>query len=324
MMAMVIRSFGGPEVFEAREVPVPEPGPGEVLVEVHASSVNPVDYKIRRNGTWAGVEPPAIIGYDVSGVVVAVGPGVTDFQPGDEVYYTPEIFGGRPGSYAQYHVARQEIVARKPENLSHTEAAVVPLAGGTAWDGLITRGGLRVGETVLIHGAAGGVGHFAVQIAKAAGAFVYATARADNMEFVKSLGADRVIEYRTQDFVEIIRRETGSQGVDLVLDTVGGEVLARSLEVVRPHGRVVTILGGQVNLGPLSRKNLTLHGLFLGRARYKLDALRTLIEGGKLRPALDGILPLDQVAEAHSRLEEGGVRGKIALRVRPAGSPGGF
>ena len=317
MKAMFIRSFGGPEVFEEREVPVPEPGPGEVLVEVHATSVNPVDYKIRRNGTWAGVKPPAIIGYDVSGVVAAVGPGVTDFRPGDEVYYTPEIFGGRPGSYAPYHVARQEIVARKPENLSHTEAAAVPLAGGTAWDSLITRGGLRVGETVLIHGAAGGVGHFAVQIAKAAGAFVYATARAENIEFVKSLGADRVIDYRSQDFVQIIQEETGGRGVDLVLDTVGGEVLTRSLQVTRPHGRVVTILGGQVNLGPASQKNLTVHGLFLERARYKLDALRTLIEGGQLRPALDGILPLAEVAEAHRRLEEGGVRGKIVLRVRP-------
>ncbi|ADU51199.1 Alcohol dehydrogenase zinc-binding domain protein [Thermaerobacter marianensis DSM 12885] len=318
MKAMFIRSFGGPEVFEERQVPVPEPGPGEVLVEVHATSVNPVDYKIRRNGTWAGVRPPAIIGYDVSGVVAAVGPGVTDFKPGDEVYYTPEIFGGRPGSYAPYHVARQEIVARKPENLSHTEAAAVPLAGGTAWDALITRGGLRVGETVLIHGAAGGVGHFAVQIAKAAGAFVYATARAENAEFVKSLGADRVIDYRTQDFVEIIRQETGGRGVDLVLDTVGGDVLTRSFEVTRPHGRVVTILGGgQVNLSIAYPKNLTIHGLFLERARYKLDALRTLIEGGRLRPALDGILPLNQVAEAHARLEEGGVRGKIVLRVRP-------
>ncbi|WPD20065.1 MULTISPECIES: zinc-dependent alcohol dehydrogenase family protein [Thermaerobacter] len=317
MKAMFIRSFGGPEVFEEREVPIPEPGPGEVLVEVHASSVNPVDYKIRRNGTWAGVQPPAIIGYDVSGVVAAVGPGVTDFKEGDEVYYTPEIFGGRPGSYAQYHVARQEIVARKPENLSHTEAAAVPLAGGTAWDALITRGGLRVGETVLIHGAAGGVGHFAVQIAKAAGAFVYATARAENMEFVRSLGADRVIDYRNQDFVEVVQRETNGRGVDLVLDTVGGDVLGRSFEVTRPHGRVVSILGGQVNLGPAYFRNLTIHGLFLERARYKLDALRTLIEGGQLRPALDGVLPLEEVAEAHRRLEEGGVRGKIVLRVRP-------
>ncbi|HEY8414584.1 MAG TPA: zinc-dependent alcohol dehydrogenase family protein [Thermaerobacter sp.] len=316
MRAMFIREFGGPEVFERREVPVPEPGPGEVLVEVRASSVNPVDYKIRRNGTWAGVQPPAIIGYDVSGVVVATGPGVRDFQPGDEVYYTPEIFGGKPGSYAEYHVAREEIVARKPRTLSHLEAAAVPLAGGTAWDALITRGGLRAGETVLIHGGAGGVGHFAIQIAKAAGAYVFTTAREANFDLVRSLGADRVIDYQKEDFVRVVLEETGGRGVDLTLDTVGGEVLERSIQATRPHGRVVTILGGRVNVTPAYQKNQTIHGLFLERARYKLDALRTLIERGLLRPAIDSELPLEQVPEAHRRLEQGGVRGKIVLRVR--------
>src|SRR3990172_8386455 len=142
MRVAMIREFGGPEVFELRDVPTPEPGPGEVLVRVMASSVNPVDYKIRRAGEWAGVKPPAVIGYDVSGVVEAVGPGVRDFQPGDEVYYTPEIFGGGAGSYAEYHVAREAIVARKPDSLTHLEAAVVPLAGCTAWDALVNRGGL--------------------------------------------------------------------------------------------------------------------------------------------------------------------------------------
>ncbi|MCG0240068.1 MAG: zinc-dependent alcohol dehydrogenase family protein [Firmicutes bacterium] len=315
MRAMVIRAFGGPEVFEARQVPVPQPGPNEVLVRVHATSVNPVDYKIRRGGAWAGVQPPAIIGYDVSGVVVAVGPGVRDFRPGDEVYYTPEIFGGAPGSYAEYHVARESIVARKPRNLSHLEAAAVPLAGGTAWDALITRAGLRVGERVLIHGAAGGVGSFAVQIARAAGAYVFATARGEAVEVVRSLGAHRVIDYQKEDFVRVIREETGGEGVDVALDTVGGEVLGRTLQVVRPHGRVVAIVNANADLSPAFVKNVTVHFMFLERARYKLDALRELIERGEIRPLIHGVMDLEQVADAHRQIEQGGMRGKIVLRV---------
>lgn len=315
MRAMFIRDFGGPEVFELRDVPRPEPGPGEVLVRVVASSVNPVDYKIRRSGRWAGVQPPAIIGYDVSGVVEAVGPGVQDFRVGDEVYYTPEIFGGRPGSYAEYHVAPEPIVARKPRNLSHLEAAVVPLAGGTAWDALITRGGLRVGETVFIHGASGGVGHLAVQVAKAAGARVLATCRTESVAFVQGLGADRVIDYRKEDFVEVLCRETDGVGVDLVLDCVGGDAVVRALEVVRPHGRIVSIVSVRGDLGPAHVRNITVHFLFLERARYKLDALRTLTERGQLKPAIDAVFPLEEVSRAHERLEAGGVRGKIAIRV---------
>lgn len=164
MRAMIIKAFGGPEVFEARELPTPQPKASEVLVKVYATSITPVDYKIRQAGSWAGVEPPAIIGYDVSGVVEAVGDQVTDFQVGDEVFYTADIFTG-PGSYAEYHVADQAIVARKPGNLSHVEGASIPLAGGTAWDALITRAQVQVGETVLVHAASGGVGSLAVQIA---------------------------------------------------------------------------------------------------------------------------------------------------------------
>ena len=315
MKAMVIRAFGGTDVFEPRDLPSPEPGPGEVLVRVVATAVNPVDYKIRRNGAWAGVKPPAVIGYDVSGVVEAVGPGVTDFRPGDEVYYTPEIFGGKPGSYAQYHVANASIVARKPRNLSHLEAAAVPLAGGTAWDALVTRAGVRPGETVLIHGGAGGVGHFAVQIARAAGARVLTTCSQRHREFVRQLGADVAIDYEREDFVEAVLRETGGQGVDVVFDTVGGELLAKSVEVTRPGGRLVSIVSVSGNLNAAHRKNLTLHFLFLLRARDKLDALRALIERGLLRPVVDQVLPLEQVAKAHERLETGHGRGKVVLQV---------
>lgn len=314
MKAMILTGFGGPEVFRQEEVPRPEPRAHEVLVKVHATSVNPVDYKIRRAGSWAGVKPPAVIGYDVSGVVEAVGQAVRDFRVGDEVYYTPEIFSGQ-GSYAEYQAAHEAIVARKPAGLSHLEAAGVPLAGGTAWDALVERAQLRVGETVLVHAAAGGVGSLAIQIAKAAGAFVFATCGGYNLDLVRGLGADRVIDYRSEDFVEVIRGETGSRGVDAVFDTVGGETLSRSVEATRPRGRVVSIVSPPGDLSAAYRKNLTVHFEFLLRARDKLDALRALIERGRLRPVVDSVVPLSEVARAHEKLEKGGVRGKIVLRV---------
>jgi NADPH2:quinone reductase len=201
MKAMFIREFGGPEVFEEREAPKPEPRATELLVKVYATSVNPVDLGVRRAGSWA-VEPPASIGYDVSGVVEAVGSEVEEFGPGDEVYYTPEIVGGQ-GSYAEFHVVDASIAARKPKNLTHAEAASIPLAGGTAWGALIPRAQLWVGETALIHGG-GGVGSLAVQIAKAAGAYVFAVCSDCMVPLLKDLGADRAINYKTEDFVEVV------------------------------------------------------------------------------------------------------------------------
>lgn len=313
MKAMIIKSFGGPDVFEERDVSKPAPRAGEVLVRVQASSVNPVDYKIRRNGTWAGIEPPAVIGYDVSGVVEAVGDDVQDFAVGDEVFYTPEI-PGQGGSYAEYHVAHEKIVARKPANLSHQEAASIPLAGGTAWDALITRAELYVGETVLIHGS-GGVGSLAVQIAKAAGARVFVTCSSTMMELVKELGADRAIDYKAEDFVDVIQQETNGAGVDVVFDTVGGETVANSLAITKPFGRIVGIVSFEGDLNAALAKNITLHFLFLQRLRYKLDKLRVLIERNQLVPVVDSVMPLTEVAEAHRRLEAGGVKGKIVLSV---------
>ncbi|MBI4012410.1 MAG: zinc-binding dehydrogenase [Candidatus Rokubacteria bacterium] len=314
MRVAMIREFGGPEVFELRDVPTPEPGPGEVLVRVMATSVNPVDYQIRRAGAWAGVKPPAVIGYDVSGVVEAVGSAVREFRAGDEVFYTPEIFGGAPGSYAEYHVAREAIVARKPENLTHLEAAVVPLAGGTAWDALIARGRLRVGERVFVHGGAGGVGHFAVQIAKAAGAYVFATAGPYNVDFVRSLGADRPIDYQAEDFVAVLDGEAAG-GVDLVLDCVGGDAISQTLPVVRPHSRIVSLLSVRGDLTLAHANNVELHFVFLERGRDRLDALRTLIARRQLRPHIREVFPLEHVDDAHRAAEAGKVRGKIAIRV---------
>ncbi len=316
MRAMVIKSFGGPDVFEAQDLPTPQPGPGDVLVKVYATSVNPVDYKIRQNGTWAGIQPPAVIGYDVSGVVAALGDGVGDFAVGDEVFYTPDIFAG-PGSYTDYHVAHGSIVARKPNNVSHTEAASIPLAGGTAWDAIVTRAQVRPGETVLIHAAAGGVGSLAVQIAKTAGATVYATCSNRNRDLVDQLGADVVIDYRSEDVMDVITRETNGEGVDVMFDTVGGDTIAQGIAITKPGGRIVSIVDTFGDLNAAYGKNITLHFLFLQRARTKLDALREQIERGRIKPVIDSVLPLEDVAEAHAKLERSGVRGKIVLQVVP-------
>jgi NADPH:quinone reductase-like Zn-dependent oxidoreductase len=205
MKAMILTSFGGAQSFELCDVPKPVPQAGEVLVRVHATSINPLDYQVRR-GDYADLVPlPAITGHDVSGVVEAVGPGVTAFAPGDEVWYTPQIFGG-PGSYAEYHVAAENIIGKKPSALSHLEAASLSLVGGTAWEALVVRAALRVGERILIHGGAGGVGHVAIQLAKAIGAKVFTTVREGNFEFARRMGADVLIDYEKEDYVDAILR----------------------------------------------------------------------------------------------------------------------
>jgi NADPH2:quinone reductase len=247
MRAMVTPKFGGPELFEERDdVERPSPGPGQVLVRVLAASTNPIDTKLRADGSFAGLEPPVILGADVSGVIEEVGPGIEDLAPGDEVYYTPEIFGpGSNGAYAEYNVAAADIVAKKPASLSHEEAAAIPLAGGTAYEALVRRLALRVGDTILIQGGAGGVGSFAIQIAKAAGARVLATASTDNQETLEALGADVAIDYTQDDITETALDDTAGTGVDAVFDTVGGDTVVNSIPSTRPYGRIATILGGQ-------------------------------------------------------------------------------
>lgn len=316
MRAMVTPKFGSPDLFEERDVERPQPGPGEVLVRVVAAGTNPVDAKLRANGSWAGLEPPVVLGADVSGVVEEVGPGVTDLEPGDEVYYTPEITGpGSNGAYAEYHAVSAGIAARKPTSLSHEEAAAVPLAGGTAYEAVVRRLGVKVGETVLIHGGAGGVGSFAVQIAKAAGAVVIATAGSENQETLRELGADVCVDYSSQGAGEAALGETGGAGVDAVFDTVGGGIVAESTAYTAPFGRLATVLGPVGDLTPLYQKNQTLHGVFLTRQRRRLEEIARLIERGQVRPLVDRVLDLSEVGQAHERLESGHGRGKIVLRV---------
>lgn len=319
MKAMVLARFGGPEAFELRDVPVPAVGPRQVRVRVHATAINPLDYQIRR-GDYADYVPvPAIIGHDISGVIEEVGSHVTEFGVGDEVYYTPRIFGGA-GSYAEQHVADVELVGRKPENVSHLEAASLTLAGGTVWEAFVTRAQLTVGETVLIHGGAGGVGTLAIQVAKAIGARVITTARAVDHAFVKSLGADEVIDFMSEDYVEAISTITRGRGVNVVFDTIGGDTLTRSPLVLADAGRVVSLvdIAQPQNLIEAWGKNASYHFVFTRQNRGKLDALTNLVERGLVKPILGATLPLARMGEAHELLENGGVyalRGKVAIDV---------
>jgi NADPH2:quinone reductase len=315
MRAMVLPRFGGPELFEQRDVPKPSPGPGELLVRIVASGTNPVDAKLRHDGTWAGFRPPVVLGYDASGVVEGAGPGVKEFKAGDEVWFTPEIFGNALGTYAEWNVAPAAIVAPKPRGLTHVQAAAFPLAAGTAWDALVRRLDVRPGETVLIHGAAGGVGTFAVQIARACGARVIATAGPTNQATLRELGADVSVDYTREDPAAVALRETGNAGVDAVFSCVGGDTIARSIPATRPGGRLATILGISGDLSAFYPRNLTVHGVFLTREGKRLRELAALVDQGKLRPVVDAVLPLAQVGEAHRRLDSGHGRGKIVLQV---------
>lgn len=321
MKAIVLKSFGGPESFELRDVPKPVPQAGQVLVRVHATSINPLDYQVRR-GDYPDLVPlPAITGHDVSGVVEAVGPGVTAYTPGDEVWYTPQIFEGQ-GSYAEYHVAAESIVGRKPAALSHLEAASLSLVGGTAWEALVARAGLRVGESILIHGGAGGVGHVAIQLAKAIGARVLTTVRAANFAFAREMGADVLIDYEKEDYVDAVLRATDGRGVDVVFDTIGGDALSRSPDALGQLGRVVSIvdIAQPQNLIQAWGKNAAYHFVFTRQNRGKLDELSALVAQGRLRPHVGAVYALADVPAAHARLESrnNGVRGKIAIEVAPA------
>jgi NADPH2:quinone reductase len=321
MKAMILKSFGGPDSFELSDVTKPVPQAGQMLVRVHATSINPLDYQVRR-GDYPDLVPlPAITGHDVSGVVEAVGPGVSAFAPGDEVWYTPQIFDGQ-GSYAEYHVAAESIIARKPSSLSHLEAASLSLVGGTVWEALTVRAVLRVGESILIHGGAGGVGHVAIQVAKAMGARVFTTVREANAEFVRSLGADVVIDYTQEDYVEAIMRETAGHGVDVVFDTIGGDTLTRSADVLAQLGRVVSIvdIAQPQNLVQAWGKNASYHFVFTRQNRGKLDELSALVERGQLRPHVGAVYSLGDIPLAHARLESAnnGLIGKIAIAVEPS------
>ena len=317
MKAMVLTKFGGPENFEPQERDRPAPGANEVLVKVHATSVNPADAGVRSGMFGPMVELPLVLGYDVAGTVEEVGAGVEGFAPGDEVYYAVELMDRRGGANAEYHLTRAKKLVKKPANLSFAEAAAVPVAGGTAYAALLTAADLRLGESVLIHGGAGGVGHYAVQLAKAAGAYVFATCGGYDADFVKSLGADRVIDYRNENFVKVVNGETNGEGVDVALDAAGGKLSVESINAVKMSGQIVTITGAQGDLNAAMRRNITVHFVHLEDSEGKLEKLRVLFERGRIKSVVGATYPLEKLGEAHSRLEKGGegLRGKVVVEV---------
>jgi NADPH:quinone reductase-like Zn-dependent oxidoreductase len=317
MKAVRIHEYGGPEVLVYEDAPRPEPAQGEALVRVYACAVNPVDWKIRA-GELRDRMPyalPMILGWDVSGEIEQLGPGATGFAVGDAVYSRPDI--GRDGAYAEYIAIRTGELARKPRTLSHVEAAAVPLAALTAWQVLFDAPppysslGVTKGETVLIHGAAGGVGTFAVQLAKWKGAKVIATASEKNEQFLRTLGADQVIDYHKQPFEEVVR------DVDAVLDTVGGSTLARSWGVLKRGGIIAS------TTMPLSEEEASAHHVRIAYAfvqpnASQLGKLAGLLDEKAIRPIVSQVLPLAEARKAHELSQDGHVRGKLVLEVRRA------
>lgn len=307
--------LGSAEVLHQAERPLPEPLPTEVRVRVRSAGVNPVDAKTRSGGGMAGVlgEPPFVLGWDVSGVVEQVGFGVHTLREGDEVYGMP-WFPREAGCYAEYVTAPSRHFARKPETLDHDHAAAVPLAALTAWQILKDTAQVRRGQRVLIHAAAGGVGHFAVQFAKHFGAHVIGTAREAKHEWLRGLGADELVDYAQGKFEEQI------SDVDVVVDLMGDEVgstSTRSLEVLRPGGLLVAVPSG---VAPELVETAESRGLracpyLVEPDNAALTAIAGLVDKGEVSVAVEEVLPLEQAAEAHRRIEQGRTRGKLVLRV---------
>ena len=307
MKAAFFRRYGPPEVLEYGELPDPAPARGEVLVDIHAVSVNAADWKQRAGQYPAKVALPHIPGRDFSGVVAAVGEGARDFQPGDAVFGVCEV--PAESAYAEKIALRQQIVARKPERFSHVECAAAGLAALTALVSIEDTLQVKAGETVLIHGGAGGVAGFAVQLAKHLGARVISTASAANHDYVRGLGADTVIDYRTQDFTRVV------SGCDAVFDTVGGDVTARSFAVLRAGGRLASIAGGaQAPASP--RADVTSLRPNVARSRRNLERVTSLMEKGALRLPEISLFQLSQAAAAHRVSEARHLRGKLVLQVR--------
>lgn len=308
MQAVRFHSYGGPEVLVLEEVARPQAGADEVLVQVHAAGVNPIDWKVRAGHLkdWLPHRLPLILGWDVSGVVEAVGPDVTAFKSGDAVYGMLDHM--RDGAYAEYVAARTGDLVRKPRSIDHVQAAGVPLAALTAWQSLFEVANLAPWHTVLIHAAAGGVGHFAVQFAKWKGAKVIGTASAGNATFLKELGADRVIDYRTTQFEEVVSE------VDVVLDTIGGDTQERSWQVLKKGGMLVATLG--ISSPEAARQHgVRGEGVRVHADTAQLTQIAALIDAGDLKPAVTTMLPLAEAARAHELGQTGHVRGKIVLKV---------
>lgn len=331
MKAIEIRETGGLDVLECVERPTPALNdPEDILVKLCAAGVNPVDTKVRKNGPMLPDGLPAVLGCDGAGVVEAVGPEVTRFKPGDEVWLCYGGIGGSVGNYAEYIVLDNHLAQAKPRSIGMTEAAAAPLVLLTAWEALHDRARLREGQRVLIHAGAGGVGHVAIQLARAAGARVCTTvSSAEKADFAHALGAEFCINYKDEDLVESVMEWTEGEGVDIALDTVGPEVFRQTIPAMAHYGDLVTILdpGGAVDLKEARIRNLRISLELmltpmlrdLPRARVQqgeiLRRCSHLIDRGDLRIHVSQTFPLAQAADAHRLIEQGHVTGKLALTM---------
>jgi NADPH:quinone reductase-like Zn-dependent oxidoreductase len=314
MRAIVATEAGPATVLKETRVPKPQPGMTEILVRVHAAALNPADWKTRASGGWTGRhgtgDHGVILGWDVSGVVESVGRGVTLYQPGDEVFGMP-LFPHFPGGYSEYVTAPSRQFVLKPADLTHVQAAALPLASLTAYQALHGYAQIQPGQKVLIHAAAGGVGHLAVQIAKALGAHVTGTASAAKHDFVRGLGADEVIDYRETDFAE------AATGIDVVIDTIGGDYFDRSLRTMNAGGTLVAL---NYDVTPelkarAAERGVTSDFMLVEPDLAALSAIRALVVDGKLSPTIDTVLPLAEATKGHELGETNRASGKIVLSV---------
>ncbi len=306
MKAAFIDQFGGPDVLKYGDLPDPVAGPDQVVVDVVAASVNGADWRVRA-GQYAEAKFPLVLGRDFSGTVAALGDGVNDLKVGDAVFGVLEA--GREGAYAEKLAITAAIIAKKPDALSHVDAAAMALTGLTALISIETTLKLQRGETILIQGGAGGVASVAIQLAKHIGARVITTTSAANMDYVRSLGADEIIDYSAQDFTRVI------SGCDAVFDTVGGDVAQKSFAVLRPGGRAAFIASGAQAPKP-ERGDVTSLRPAVGRARAPLERVAELVAAGTVRPPEVKLFRLSQAAEAHRVSEGRHFRGKLVLQVR--------
>jgi NADPH:quinone reductase len=330
MKAIVMNSTGGPDVLTVSEIEKPEPKELEILVKLKSAGINPLDWKMRKKGTRYPEKMPAILGCDGAGIVDEVGPEVTKFKVGQEVYFCHGGIGDYPGNYAEYAVINENFAALKPNVFSFFEAAASPLVMITAWESLFDRITLKAGQSILIHAGAGGVGHIAIQLAKYAGCKVITTvSNKEKAEFVKSIGADEVIYYKDQDFVEAALEYTQGKGVDVAFDTVGGEIFAKSLNAIRIYGDLVTILSppDEMNWGPARVRNIRVsfelmltpmtENLANGKIHHAeiLKKCAELGDTGKLKIKVDKIFPLESAPKAHEYVENQDTIGKVVLEI---------
>lgn len=308
MIAVRIHNYGGPERMKLESIAVPKPAAGEVLIKVHAAGVNPVDWKIRE-GYLADVIPhtlPLTLGWDFAGEVAAVGKNVEKWRVGDAVYAHADL--SKNGAYAEFIAVSADEIAAKPKILNWKKSAAVPLVTLTAWQALNDIGQMKQGDRVLIHAGAGGVGMAAIQLAKQAGATVYTTASTRNIEFLKSLGADEVIDYTQQDFSKLA-------DLDIVLDTMGGEVLDKSWATLKKGGCLISI--AEIPNQKLAAKhNVSANFCFVQANSGQLSEISNLIDSGDLAIEVDSVFRLDDIAKAHAKSESGHTRGKIVIQIQ--------